>query len=96
MHLTLMKRPSAILPFLMSLAAMSLVLGYIAINGLLRQPDEGAAAHSFQLLMALQLPVMLYFAIRWIPREPKPALLVLGLQVLAWVGPLATLYYFEH
>jgi uncharacterized membrane protein len=96
MHLTLMKRPSAILPFLMSLTAMSIVLGYIAIYGLLRQADEGAAAHTFQLLMIMQVPIMIYFAIRWIPQEPKPALFVLGLQVLAWLGPLGALYYLEH
>ena len=41
----------------MSLAALALVLGYVAVYGYRTsgQPqDEGAAAHLFQLLMVLQ------------------------------------------
>ena len=67
----------------MSIAALSLVLGHIAIFGVGRQADEGAAAHLWQLLMAGQLPVIAVFAIKWLPRTPGPALLVLGLQAVA-------------
>jgi len=67
----------------MSIAALSLVLGHIAIFGVARQADEGAAAHLWQLLMAGQLPVIAVFAIKWLPRTPGPALLVLGLQAVA-------------
>jgi hypothetical protein len=83
MNLSTLKRPSALIPLAMSLAALSLVLGHIAIFGGARQADEGAAAHLWQLLMAGQLPVVGFFAIKWLPRAPGQALLVLALQVVA-------------
>ena len=79
----LLKRPSALIPVLMSMTALAIVLGYAAMFGVARQADEGAAAHVWQLLMAGQLPVVAYFAIRWIPRQPRQALLILALQSAA-------------
>lgn len=67
----------------MSLTALGLVLGHIAIFGTARQADEGAAAHLWQLLMAGQLPVIAFFAIKWLPRTPGQALAVLVLQAVA-------------
>jgi hypothetical protein len=49
---------SAILPLLMSLAALALVFGHVALFGAVREADEGATAHLFQLLIAGQLPVV--------------------------------------
>lgn len=70
----------------MSLAALGLVLGHIAIFGTARQADEGAAAHLWQFLMAGQIPVIAFFAIKWLPRAPGPALLVLVLQAFAGIA----------
>lgn len=67
----------------MSLGALALALAHIAIFGTARQADEGAAAHLWQLLMAGQIPVIAFFAIKWLPRAPEPALLVLALQAIA-------------
>jgi len=78
---TMLRRPSAVVPVAMSVAALALLIGYIAMHGTARQEDEGAAAHLWQLLMAGQVPVVAYFAIRWLPAEPKAALMVLALQV---------------
>jgi hypothetical protein len=85
------KRPSAVIPLAMSLAALSLVLGHIMLFGGAREADEGTAAHLWQLLMAGQIPVIAFFAIKWLPRTPKQALLILGLQAvagLAAAGPV--------
>jgi hypothetical protein len=87
-----LKRPSALIPLAMSIAALSLVLGHIAIYGVARQADEGAAAHVWQLLMVGQIPVMAYFAIRWLPRTPGQALLVLGLQTAAVLAAAAPVF----
>jgi|ERR1700681_2844710 len=87
-----LKRPSALIPLAMSIAALSLVLGHIAIYGVARQADEGAAAHVWQLLMAGQLPVIAFFAIKWLPRTPGQALLVLGLQAAAVVAAAAAVF----
>jgi hypothetical protein len=94
----LTKRPSAYLPVAMSLGALALVIGYVAIYGSRTsapQQDEGAAAHLFQLLMVLQAPIILFFALKWLPREPGPALTVLALQCGAWCAALGTLFLFE-
>lgn len=92
---TVMKQPSALLPVAMSLAALALVLGHIALVGTEPQPDEGTAAHLWQLLMASQLPVIAYFAIKWLPRTPRQALLMLALQACAALAAVAPVYYFN-
>jgi hypothetical protein len=90
---TLMKQPSAFLPLAMSLAALAVVLGYLAVNGVVREPDEGTAAHIWQLLMAGQVPIVAFFAIKWLPQAPKQALLVLGLQAAAGLAALAPVFF---
>ena len=67
----------------MSVAALGLVLMQIALAGTARQADEGTAAHLWQLLMAGQLPIVAVFLLAWIPRAPRQALIVLGLQAVA-------------
>jgi hypothetical protein len=75
------RKPSAFLPVAMSLAALATVLAYVVRFGVARQPDEGAAAHLWQLLMAGQVPVIAFFAVKWLPQNPRRALPVLALQV---------------
>jgi len=76
----------------MSFAALAVVLAHVAIFGAAREADEGTAAHLWQLLMAAQLPFLVFFAIRWLPRSPKQALLVMALQASAAVAALAPVY----
>jgi hypothetical protein len=76
----------------MSLVAFALVLGRIAVVGVAREPDEGALAHIWQVLIAAQVPIIAFFAIRYLPQRPRPALLVLGLQVLAMLAACAPVY----
>ena len=60
----------------------------------MREPDEGSIAHLWQLLMAGQLPLLAYFAIKWLPRAPKQTLRVFALQagaVLAAMAPVSFL-----
>jgi hypothetical protein len=94
MDLSLMlKKPSAFLPILMSLIALAVVLGHVAIFGVVREADEGAAAHIWQLLMAAQLPILGYFAITRFPKAPRQALRILALQVGAALAALAPVFY---
>jgi hypothetical protein len=86
MNFSTLKRPSALIPLAMSFAALTVVLGHIALFGVARQADEGTAAHLWQLLMAGQIPIIAYFAIKWLARTPRAALLVLALQGLAWLA----------
>ncbi len=88
----LMKSPGAFLPPLMSLAALLTVGLYVALFGVARQADEGTAAHLWQLLMAAQVPIIAFCAIKWLPREPLRTLAVLTIQAAAALAALAPVY----
>jgi Response regulator containing a CheY-like receiver domain and an HTH DNA-binding domain len=88
----ILKNPSAFLPLAMSFGAFATVIIYVAIFGTARQTDEGTAAHIWQMLMAGQIPIIMFFAIKWLPRTPKEALLVLVLQGSAVLMALAPVY----
>jgi hypothetical protein len=87
-----LKHPSAFLPVTMSLIAGVVVMIRIALFGTARQPDEGLAAHLWQLLMAGQLPIVAFFAIRWVRRAPGYGLAILALQIGAALAALAPIY----
>jgi hypothetical protein len=93
MNISIMKKPSAWLPMAMSLAALAVVLGHVAMFGVVREADEGTAAHIWQILMAAQVPIVGFFAIKWLPRTPRPALLVLALQGGAALAALAPVFF---
>lgn len=92
---TLIKYPSAWIPIVMSLAALSLVIGHLVMFGAQRSEDEGTAAHIFQFLMGGQLPIIAYFAIRWLPRKPKQVIQILALQLIAGLLAFAPVFIFE-
>jgi hypothetical protein len=93
MDLPTMKQPSAFLPLAMSLAALALVLGHAIVFGIVHEADEGAAAHIFQILMVAQVPVVAFFAIKWLPRNPKQALQILALQAGAALAAFASVFF---
>jgi hypothetical protein len=75
----------------MSLVALAMVLGHAVMFGVAREGDEGAAAHTFQLLMIAQVPIMVFFVIKWLRRAPGQTVRMLALQVgtaLAAVAPV--------
>ena len=88
----ILKHPSAFLPLAMSLAALATLLIFLALHGTAPQSDEGAAAHIWQLLMAAQIPIVLFFAIKWVPQSPREAVLILALQVGAALAAMAPVF----
>ena len=64
-------------------------------HGIWRQ-DEGTAAHLWQLLMLAQLAAIALFLVCWVPRAPKSALLMLALQLGAFVAAALPLWLLEH
>jgi hypothetical protein len=86
---------SGLAPLILAGLALGLLGGYLVTgphepymvveNGVAR-PDEGAVAHTWQLLMLLQPPAILFFAIKWLPRDPRRAAMMLGLQGLAFIA----------
>ncbi|MBA2306261.1 MAG: hypothetical protein H0W08_27030 [Acidobacteria bacterium] len=90
---TMMKQPSAVIPVALSFAALATVIVHVAVFGAARETDEGTAAHLWQLFMAAQVPVVAFFAIKWLPRSPTPAWQVLALQVGAALAALAPVFF---
>ena len=88
----MLKHPSAFLPPLMSLGALTTVLIFLALHGPAPQADEGTAAHIWQLLMVAQAPIVLFFAIKWVPRSPRQAVPILALQVIAAVAAMTPVF----
>jgi hypothetical protein len=76
----------------MSVVALATVLFFIVLHGTAPQADEGAAAHIWQLLMAGQAPIVLFFAVKWLPRSPRQALPILGLQIGAALAAMAPVF----
>lgn len=93
MNASLMKQPSALLPMIMSFVALVMVLGHFAMFGIVHEADEGTPAHIFQLLMAGQVPLVAYFAAKWLPVAPRQALRVLALQASAVMAAFASVYW---
>ena len=90
MQVSPMKQPSALVPLVMSFAALALVLGHFALFGIVHEADEGTAAHIFQLLMVGQVPIVAFFAARWLPRAPRQTLRVLALQAGAGLAAIVS------
>lgn len=88
----LIRKPSALVPLAMSVAAIALVVGHAALFGIAHEVDEGAAAHIFQLLMVAQVPVIAFFAARWLPGCRSEALRILALQVAGVVVAFGCVY----
>ena len=92
MNVSTFRPLTAWMPIAMSLAALAIVLFHIAMFGAARQSDEGTEAHIWQLLMAGQVPILIVYAVKWLPRAPKAALQVIGVQLGAAVAALAPVY----
>ncbi|MBI3335814.1 MAG: hypothetical protein HY001_04960 [Candidatus Portnoybacteria bacterium] len=93
---SIIKKPSAWIPIVLSLAVLATMLIYIAIAGApTRQPDEGTAAHLFQIWLVLEALMIGFFAIKWLPQRPKQALLVLAIQIVAALAACAPVFYFR-
>ena len=89
----LLKKPSAWVPMAIPLAFFAYIVIVISVFGIgERQEDEGTGAHLFQLWLILE-PIMLgYFALTYVPREPKNALIILALQIAASLLPISAVF----
>lgn len=92
---SMLKKPRAFLPVTMSLVVVAVEWYFFARFGIVHEADEGTAAHIFQILMAAQIPIIMYFAVRWLPRFPRQALEVLALQAVAALAALTPVFYFR-
>jgi hypothetical protein len=93
MHVSEIKKPGALIPIAMSFAALTTVLWHVAVFGTAREPDEGTAAHIWQLLMAGQAPIVAFYAVKCLPRDSMRTLQVLAVQAGAALAALAPVYW---
>ena len=82
----------AFLPLAISVAFLVKLLIGLAQGTLVRQPDEGTVAHLFQLLMPLQLIVIAWFAVSWLPKRPRSAIPLLAIQGIACAAVFAIVF----
>jgi len=79
----------------MSLAMLTYLISYLAIFGIVYHEDEGTPAHLFQIWMFLEFLMIVFFAFKWLPREPKQALKILALQIIVALATMAPVFYFK-
>ena len=94
----LIKEPSAWIPIVLSLGTMAFIVTYISIFGIAApspDADEGTPAHLFQIWLVLEVLMVAFFAIKWLPQRPKEALFVLVIQIVAVLAACAPVFYFE-
>ena len=93
---SIFKKPSAWLPVMLSLAVLATMLIFISMSGPpVRQPDEGTGAHLFQIWLVLEVFMITFFALKWLPKEPKQALVVLVFQILAVIAGCFPVFYYK-
>lgn len=95
---SLLRKTSAWLPIALSLAMLAFLLILLGVHGLPtpdENKDEGVAAHLFQLWLFVEAAMLAVFAVKWLPREPKPALIILVIQILAVALACFPVFYFQ-
>lgn len=91
----LIKRPSAFVPILMSILAIIILLIHIMIAGVEEKQGEEIVTDVFEILIIWQLPVIIFFALKWMSQSFKNALIVLFLQIAVAAGAFCLIYHFH-
>lgn len=94
----LLKHPTAWIPIALSLAMLAFIFVMIAIHGIPTpdpNADEGVGAHIFQLWLVLEMVMILIFAIKWVPENPKQACMILAIQIFGVLVGCFPVFYFK-
>lgn len=80
------------------LIVLSLIAFFTVVSGYFQvpQPDEGAAAHIFQLSVAALAPTILLFLITADWAKPSRSARILGITGMIMTFAFGALYYLEH
>jgi len=95
---SLIKKTGAWVPIALSLAMLAFILVYLAMFGVSAQgpdADERAPARLFQLWLFLEALMIPFFVVKWLPQNPKQALFVLTLQIVAVLSACFPVFYLE-
>ncbi len=91
--ISLLKKPSAWVPIAIPL----IFFGYIVFilftsPAIVREEDEGTAAHLFQLWLVLEPLILGYFLFRGYLTAPRETLFILALQIAAALLPISLVF----
>ncbi len=75
-------------PIVMSAMAIGLIIFAVTTGFERHAKDEGVTAHSWQLLVGLQVPLIMAFVVSADWRKPLGVFAMLGLQALCLAGAL--------
>jgi len=78
----------------MSFAALLFLLIYLAMFGVVYHEDEGTPAHLFQIWLSLEMIMILFFAVKWLPQKPKQASFIFLIQIIAVLAVCFPVFYF--
>lgn len=92
---TVLRDPTAWLPIAISIGSLLLIAGVALFVGVAAHAEEGTPARLFQLGVLAQAVVITLFAIRWLPRAPREAAIVLVLQLAAAAIPILVISVLE-
>ena len=95
--LSILKKPSAWIPLVLTGIILGMMLLYFA-KVIPPEPtgDEGIMAHSFQLWAVLEFISLLFFAFKWIPKQPKEAGKIIAIQIALAIIPFIIVWFLEH
>ncbi len=93
MNVPKLRNPTVFLPLAMSLLALGMVLVHFTIFGIVKETDEGTAAHIFQLLMVGQFPIVAFLAFRWLAIVPRQTFFFIVFQVVAALAAIITVFF---
>ncbi|HSX57947.1 MAG TPA: hypothetical protein VLE47_01585 [Candidatus Saccharimonadales bacterium] len=96
MDFTLIKKPAGWIPIAISIGALTLPWLWVYFFGPEPTGDEGGAAHLWQLLMIAQVIAIAIFAIIYLPKKPKQAILVLLIQIAFLIAAAIPVFILEH
>ncbi len=93
----LLRRPLAWIPLSLPVSMIAMLGYYLLLsNGqIVRESDEGTAAHLFQLWIPLQAVLVAWFALVWFPRAPRTAGIILALQIALSLIPITVVFYYN-
>jgi len=91
---TMINRLSQVSGFLIPVAALSLVLATVTTGWERNLADEGTAAHLFQLLLAMEVPVVALYVATARQRRSPGLLATIALQAVCVAAALGSVWFF--
>ena len=93
MNVPKLRNPTVFLPLAMSLLALGIVLVHFTIFGIVKETDEGTAAHIFQLLTVGQFPIVAFLAFRWLAIASRQTSFFIVFQVVAALAAIMAVFF---